>query len=62
MSGFRRAVPFLIAAGTGIISGIYIFKPLVVEEANELSNPPSQSKVATDGHKESQDISNKENV
>lgn len=58
MSGFRRAFPFLVAAGTGmtsdlicrcgkcswrntnlclgVISGMYIFKPLVAREAKEL--------------------------
>ncbi|KAF9055888.1 hypothetical protein BJ165DRAFT_1429287 [Panaeolus papilionaceus] len=27
MSALRRALPFLVAATTGVVSGIYIFKP-----------------------------------
>ncbi|PPR06149.1 hypothetical protein CVT26_005371 [Gymnopilus dilepis] len=37
MSGIRRAGPYLVAALTGIVSGVYIFKPLVMKEAEKMS-------------------------
>ncbi|KDR85629.1 hypothetical protein GALMADRAFT_374999 [Galerina marginata CBS 339.88] len=45
MSAIRRAVPFFVAAMTGVVSGIYIFKPLVIQETKELSNPRDQHNV-----------------
>ncbi|KJA28604.1 hypothetical protein HYPSUDRAFT_34044 [Hypholoma sublateritium FD-334 SS-4] len=35
MSALRRAFPFLVAAATGVASGIYIFKPIVLGEIKQ---------------------------
>jgi len=36
MSVLRRAIPLFVAAATGIASGIYIFKPIVDSQTNDL--------------------------
>jgi len=43
MSAIRRAIPFIAAATTGVLSGIYIFKPLFVNRANDLKVFPRQN-------------------
>lgn len=58
MSGFRRAFPYLVAAGTGVISGMYIFKPLVAKEANEFNAPSQTKRSPTEGPQKSQESSN----
>ncbi|KAI0783360.1 hypothetical protein C8Q75DRAFT_443957 [Abortiporus biennis] len=35
----RRFTPFLVAAATGIASGVYIFKPLMENSNNTPSDP-----------------------
>ncbi|KAF8167451.1 hypothetical protein B0H34DRAFT_17645 [Crassisporium funariophilum] len=49
MSALQRAFPYLVAATTGVISGVYIFKPMVTKEAQDLSEVPSQTNVVTFG-------------
>ncbi|TBU34441.1 hypothetical protein BD309DRAFT_946278 [Dichomitus squalens] len=34
----RRAVPFLVAGITGVLSGVYIFKPLFDQHNNSLQD------------------------
>ncbi|KAI0652336.1 hypothetical protein C8Q79DRAFT_937060 [Trametes meyenii] len=49
----RRAVPFLVAGVTGVLSGIYIFKPLFDQSNSNQAGPnldtpsPSRSNDAT---------------
>ncbi|KAF8963938.1 hypothetical protein BDZ97DRAFT_1919468 [Flammula alnicola] len=64
MSGIRRAFPFLVAAATGIISGIYIFKPLLVQDGNELAiGPGSQPNItASNSPQKSQERSTDKDI
>ncbi|KAH9486354.1 hypothetical protein JR316_0000418 [Psilocybe cubensis] len=35
MSAIRRATPFLVASTAGIVSGVYIFRPLILQETEK---------------------------
>ncbi|KAF9469722.1 hypothetical protein BDZ94DRAFT_22869 [Collybia nuda] len=35
---FRRIFPYMVATGTGIVSGVYIFKPLILDNISRGSN------------------------
>ncbi|TFK26727.1 hypothetical protein FA15DRAFT_667217 [Coprinopsis marcescibilis] len=37
----RRVTPYLVAAATGVISGYYIFKPLIEQGTQKLPRVPS---------------------
>jgi len=43
MLAMRRAMPFIVAATTGVLSGIYVFKPLFANRVYDLTIVPSQN-------------------
>ncbi|KAF8910040.1 hypothetical protein CPB84DRAFT_1842704 [Gymnopilus junonius] len=56
MSALRRASPYLVAALTGIVSGVYIFKPLVMKDVEQRNKAPNLPNVTTsDGIPKSRD-------
>ncbi|CAE6432977.1 unnamed protein product [Rhizoctonia solani] len=36
MSGRGRVIPALVAIATGVVSGVYIFQPLIIQERDKL--------------------------
>jgi len=57
MSAMRRALPIIVAATTGVLSGIYVFKPLFVNGAHDLKVVSGQK---NSDHAESQPVTNGE--